>query len=191
MATKEMVLVKMADGREVSFGKVQKVRKDTLTDAKGMPVGVRFDGNNGETVLCMFADLPDMDWIYTADGNTVSVQALTHGYRQKLGDEYADTDKTADCLENVRLLWSRICRNEWTSEVRGFGGSAILLKAVLLAFPHMPEADARKILSEMKPAERTALQTEEPVKSHYEALLAQSAKGADIAGLMAKFQPKA
>jgi len=188
MAKVEKVLVRMDDGRDVGFGKAQKVIKVVMFQPDGKaPRGIQFDGANGDMVRCEFEDLPDYNWLHSADPEGVSLWAAVHGYLQKLGDEYASLDKVEDCLEAVQSLWARLCENRWDSETRGFGGSALLLDAVLLAFPHMQRDEARKLLDGMKPNERLTLQLTAEVKPHFDRLQAERAKG-DATKLLEKFQ---
>ena len=168
--------VVMSDGRTLSFGKVEKVKK-TITQTDGRPLAIRFDGDNGDTVVCDFADLPDYAWIELASANSISAWAMAHGYNQKLGDSYSGTEATVDCLETVRQLWGRLCKGQWQSDTRGFGASAVLLEAVMRAFPDVGRDKARALLADMSKAERLALQTSDTVKPHYDAIMAERAKG--------------
>lgn len=186
MATEKRIVV-MYDGRTVGFGKVEKVQKEILKDTSGRPTGIRFDADNGETFFAAFADLPDADWVGLAEPTGIGIWAMAHGFSQKLGDSYAAAESSGDCMETVRILWTRLCEGNWNSDVRGFATGGLLLEAILLAFPNQGREQARTILAELKPAERLALQLSPAVKPHFDALQSAKAKG-DTTGLIAKFQ---
>lgn len=169
-------LVEMLDGRKVEFGKVAKVKK-TIIIENGSPVAIRFDAANGDTETVEIDDLPA----------AIFPVLIAHGLSQKLGDEYADLDSIADCMEAMRSLWARLCGGEWSAERQGFAGAGILFEAACLVYPNMDQAAIRKILADMKPREREALKQDAEFKPHIEALLAKRAKGVDTEALKGKF----
>ena len=189
MAKAEKRAIEMRDGRTLTFGKVEKVKKEILTD-DGKPTGIRFDGDNGETFVADFSDLPDAQWVHDGqayDGISVSLWAMAHGFSQKIGDTYAGLDHAADCIEAARQLWDRLCRGQWQSENRGFGASAVLLEALCRAYTGKSREEIRTILADMSKADRDALILVPEIRVHYDAVLAERTKG-DATQLIAKFQ---
>lgn len=156
----EKIVVEMTDGRKVEFGKLAKVKKEILL-REGKPVGIRFDAKTGESFTALFADLPDADWIDLGEGT--SRYAMAHGYSQKLGDEYADADGAADCMEAVRALWTRLCAGKWDGGRQGAVGASVLFEACKLAFPDMAPEAIRKILSEMSAKEKAAFKQSDEI----------------------------
>lgn len=183
----EKRVVQMDDGRTVAFGKVEKVSKEILKDGEGRPTGIRFDGDNGDTFVALFADLPDAAWVQLAEAVGISLWAMAHGYSQKLGDSYASLGNAGDCLEAVRAVWARLTKGQWQSDTRGFGGSSILIEALLLAYPSKTRDEIRAIVGELTGAERLALQIDPDVKPHFDQLQAAKAAG-DVGALKARFQ---
>ena len=179
-------LIEMVDGRKVTFGKVQKMRKEVMM-ARGVPTGIRFDGDDGGTFLADFADLPDAAWVQLAEPDAISVWAMAHGFSQKLGDSYAAKDSAEECIDTVRELWQRLCTGAWDSETRGFGINALLVEACMQVFGKGRD-ETKKILESMSATERLQLQVSDEVKATYDALLAKKAGGGDTAALKAKFQ---
>lgn len=184
-ATKRVV--EMADGRKLTFGKIEKVKKEILTDTNGRPTGIRFDGDSGDSFVAAFDKLPDAEWITLAEPTAISVWAMAHGYNQKIGDSYAGADNTADCMESARMIWDRLCKGDWKSDAKGFGASAVLLEAVCRAFPDQDRADVRTKLAGMTKAQRDAVQMTNTIKPHYDAVMRERTKG-DATELLAKFQ---
>ena len=187
MAKAEKRAITMSDSRVVNFGKSEKVKKEILRADNGAPKGIRFDGDNGETFVADFEELPHAEWIGLAEPDGVEVWAMAHGFNQKLGDSYAGADHSADCIESARQVWGRLTKGQWQSENRGFGASAVLLEAVCRAYPQKSRDENRAILAGLSKAERDSLQLAEPIKSHYEAVLRERTKG-DATDLIAKFQ---
>lgn len=187
MAKNEKRSVAMDDGRMLTFGKIQKVKKEITLGPDGRPLGIRFDGDNGQTVFCDFMDTPDAEWLSLAEPTGTSLWAAAHGYSQKIGDAYAGLTDSGDCILTVVDLWKRLCKGQWQSDVRGFAGSSLLLEAILSAFPDQNRDDVRTILGDMSAAERTALQISDTVKPHFDRLQAERAKG-DTGELLAKFK---
>jgi hypothetical protein len=184
----EKRVVQMADGRNVDFGKSAKVIKDILTDSNGAPIGIRFDGDNGDTFTALFDQLPDAEWIGLAEPTGISLYAMAHGYVQKLGDTYASLTTAGDCLEAARAMWKRLCTGTWKAEAREFAGTGLLLEALVLAYPAKTRDQIREILGTLSAAEKLAMQVDPDVKPHYDALVAMRARLDNTAALKAKFQ---
>lgn len=180
----EKIVVEMLDGRKVEFGKTAKVKKDVLLQ-DGVAIGIRFDGRNGDSFTAMFADLPDAEWVALGDG--MSRHAMAHGYSQKLGDEYADADTVADCMELVRTLWTRLCQGKWTGDRTGVAGASILFEACKLAFPQMEPEAIRKVLSEMSSKEKVAFKQSAEIAPFVAKVEKARGTGVDTAGLLKKF----
>lgn len=115
---KEVLKVKMSDGREVEFVGKRKLLKDTIIE--GSAVKVRMDFRNGETRLWTIPD-------------SLLLTAAGHGGEQKLGDETAGEEDVDDMVMSVDALIERLNAGQWTkpSTGGGFGGASVLVKALM------------------------------------------------------------
>lgn len=115
----EVEVVKMEDGREVSFVGKRKMLKETLID--GSNVTVKLDFRNGKSIGWT---IPDFHLL----------RAAGHGGEQKLGDETAGEEDVDDMYEAVSELVARLNSGPdgWTTkrEGGGFGGASVLMKAL-------------------------------------------------------------
>lgn len=127
-AKPEVQVVKMTDGREVSFVGKRKVLKDASVGADGF-VTLRMDFRNGETRS--FVCPPEM-----------LAQFAAHGMEQKYGDELATTaDKPLseeDMVLAVEELDARIQRGEWKAVRESSGtnvvsGASVVIRAIMEA----------------------------------------------------------
>ena len=169
---KDAVEVTMSDGRKVSFGKSQKVKKEIVVGK-----GVRFDARNGDTYLVDITKWPDETQTYST----------YHGASQKLGDEYADTDSPEDCMEIIRELDLRLqSAGGWKAERQGFSGQSVLLRACVMAFGKTPD-ETRVILKDLTTKEKAKLKLTAEVAPHIKAIDAEQAKGVDISSVVKKF----
>jgi hypothetical protein len=172
--------VVMVDGREVNFGKKQKLDKEILRDAENSPSGVRIGFKNGSVVTVMFEDIPA----------NVLEYAKAHGLVQKLGDEAASADDVDEAEAKISALAERLKAGQWTGAGGGIGFDTILV-AALQEFSGMTREDVIKTLREMKPNERQALKADESIKPIYDRMETEKAKGVDSSALLAKFATKA
>ena len=168
---KDSIEVTMSDGRKVSFGKSQKVKKEVIIGK-----GIRFDARNGDT---FFAEIGNLS-------TKMHEQAALHGLSQKLGDEYADVDSPEDCMEIVRELYARLTDDKWTAERQGFSGQSVLLRACVLAFGKSPD-ETRTILKDLTAKEKAQLKIQPEVAQHVKAIEAEQAKGVDISKVVQRF----
>lgn len=180
----EKIAVVMRDGRKVEFGATAKIKKDIIL-LGGHPIGIRFDAVDGDVFFADFQELPDWDWVQL--GEAISRYAMAHGYSQKLGDEYANLDAVADCMEAARALWAQICGGKWAAERQGFNGAGILLEAAQRVYPDMTKEEIRVILQGMKAKEREALKQDAEFAPHIAAIQMERSKGVDTSALKAKF----
>jgi hypothetical protein len=174
----EARLVKMLDGRSVSFGKRMKMVKDIIrdTDTK-LPKEVRFDFENGETKILELGRIP-----------AATVSELTaHGAKQKVGDECADLDNVGDYIVAVESMIERLCDGKWNAEREGgFAGSAVLIEAAMEAFG-LERDKAKASLKSLTAAERLAFRGLPEIKPIIERLEAAKVTGIDTAALKGKF----
>lgn len=118
---REVLTVKMSDGREVEFVGKRKLLKDTIIE--GSKVHVRFDFRNGNSI---FWTVPD----------SILLKAAGHGIEQKGGDETAGEDDVDDMQLAVEAVLERLEKqgmDGWTmkKEGGGFGGASLLVKALM------------------------------------------------------------
>jgi hypothetical protein len=118
---REVLKVKMNDGREVEFVGKRKLLKESIIN--GSTVSVRLDFRNGETRLF---PVPD----------ALLLKSAGHGMEQKLGDETAGEDDVDDMVEAVDDMIKRLSEKGlegWTAkrEGGGFSGASILVKALM------------------------------------------------------------
>lgn len=174
----DSIAVVMNDGRSVTFGKVQKVKKEILLATDGQPTAIRFDARNGDSETVQIDDLP----------STLLGHLIAHGLSQKLGDEYSDVASPSDCMETMRQLWQRLLKGSWNSERQGFSGSGILFEACKLAYPDMSPEAIREILNGMSPKEKAAFKASDPIKPFVMQVETSRNAGVDVSGLLAKFK---
>lgn len=118
---REVLAVKMSDGRVVEFVGKRKLLKDVIVS--GSEVSVRFDFRNGNSIL----------WTVPP---TVLLYAAGHGISQKGGDETAGEDDVDDMQLAVEAVLERLQTqgmDGWTArkEGTGFGGASVLVKALI------------------------------------------------------------
>lgn len=173
----ETTEVIMHDGRKVSFGKVQKMRKEIILTPQGQPEAIRFDCRNGDSETVIIAELP----------SALLDHLVAHGLSQKLGDEYSDVDSPADCIETMRQLWARLLKGLWNAERQGFAGSGILFEACKLAYPDMDAAAIREVLNGMTAKEKAAFKVSDFMKPFVAIVEAERSKGVNTDALKARF----
>lgn len=180
---------------EARFGKGDKVLKfavsrvaksaetDTgwkITQAGQMPEGVLFVGVDGSAFVADFSRYPD----------SVKGYMTFHGAKQKIGDEYADLDDVADCMEAARELDMRLAAGKWTADREGFAGISVLMRAIMKVFA-IPEEAAREFLKPLSTKEKQALRASEELKATIAELEAAKGKGVDTAEILKKLKPAA
>ena len=148
----EVETVKMQDERLVEFAGKRKLLKSSTVTADGKVV-VTLDFRNGETRAFTIPD-------------GLLARFAAHGAEQKLGDEIAglkgadggeaDID---DCVLAIDELIDRLYNGEWSTrkEGSGVGGTSVLIKALLEAYPAKTLADVKAYLKDKSHAEKLAL----------------------------------
>ena len=169
----DAIAVKMSDGRTVSFGKLQRVKKTIIEG-----VGVRFDARNGETFTAEISELST---------DTIDRCAL-HGLSQKLGDEYAgdEYDTAEKCLSAARALWERLTDGAWHAEREGGGRESILSLALQKVFGKSAD-EVSAILKVCNRKEKDALKLVPSVAKAITAIETERGKGVDTTVILAKF----
>lgn len=128
----EVIVIKMADGREVGFAGKRKMVKDYIIDANSNTVTARIDFANGQTVTLAIDPT-----IQTTGEDSVPLllQAAGHGLVQKLGDEAASEKDVDDAYLAISDLADRLAKGEWgvQREAGGFSGASVVLQAILEA----------------------------------------------------------
>ena len=133
-APREEKIVKMNDGRSVTFVGKRKLLKETLIDESKVSVdgsaivlqegavAVRLDFVNGET----------RSWTPPL---ALIAKSVGHGLEQKLGDETAGVDDVDDCVIAVDDLLAQLDKGDWTmkAEGGGFSGASVVVKALMEA----------------------------------------------------------
>jgi hypothetical protein len=175
-AAKEIKIVVMTDGREVSFAGKRRLIKTTEVSENGFDVGVRLDFINGET---RSFSIEASDKLFA--------RFAAHGVSQKLGDEVAGLDDVEDQVLAIDELIDRLGKGEWGAErARGEGnamaGLSVLAKALVQVSGKTPEA-VREFLKSKNNAEKLALRENaalKPVIAELEAKKKQKPKGDGI-----------
>lgn len=112
-------VVKMTDGRSVTFVNKKRMIKESFIE--GDKVSVRLDFRNGET----------RTFIIPA---SLIQKFAAHGAEQKLGDETAGTEKVDDMVIEVDDLIERLSKGEWgTVRTAGdsFAGASVVIRALV------------------------------------------------------------
>ena len=113
--------------------------------------------------------------------------AALHGLKQKVGDAAAlgASATDADKFEAMRAIVSHLesGSDSWNLGRVGGGDSALIEALVLAGKPDT--ADMRAKVRAMTTAQRTALQSADVVKPHYDAIMALRGKGIDTDSLLA------
>lgn len=162
--TAEKTMVKMTDGREVGFGKRQRlVRNSTVTD--NGTVTTVLDFVNGQTRT--FSVSP-------TDPNYGRFVAT--GVETKLGDQIGNEKDIDDAVEAVDDLIARLQKGEWyVGRAPGsFSGASILAKALIEASGKTAE-EIKTYLASRSHAEKLALRQAPAIKAIIERLEAEKA----------------
>lgn len=110
-------VVKMSDGREVSFaGKRKAIKSSDFVDGK---VQVRIDFRNGVSKL------------YEVPAE-LTQKAACHGGEQKYGDSYAGLEDIEDMIAACDKVQENLAAGDWSARVEGSGiaGSSVLARAL-------------------------------------------------------------
>lgn len=110
-------VVRMSDGRDISFaGKRKAIKFSTFVDGG---VQVRIDFRNGTSKL------------YNVPASMVE-RAACHGGEQKYGDSYAGLEDIEDMVAACDKVQENLDAGDWTARVEGSGiaGSSVLARAL-------------------------------------------------------------
>ena len=183
-------IVKLADfgDFEVKFGKNDKIIKLPVTSdnasppnwrltdmAKEVPSGVLFVGVDGSTFIADYLRYPS---------NVRSVLEF-HGTKQKLGDEYANLDEVADCMEAARELDAQLAEGKWFAERQGFAGLSVLMRAIMQVYS-IDEPAAREFLKPLSAKEKMSLRASDELKGAIAQIEAERGKGIDAKAILGK-----
>ncbi len=169
--------VTMEDGRVVDFPGKRKLLKTSQISGDGA-VQVRLDFRTGDTRLFTIPD-------------AMLAKFAAHGAEQKLGDEIAGLDDTADCVLAIDELIDRLYNGEWgvKRETSGMAGTSVLLRALVESTGKSAE-QIKAFLSTKTHAEKTALRGNAKLKPIIDRLeaekAARKASTVDTEGLLAE-----
>jgi len=168
-------VVKMSDGREVSFaGKRKALKSSEFVNGE---VQIRLDFRNGVTKL------------YTVPKSNVE-RAACHGGEQKYGDSYAGVDDIDDMIECCDKVQENLNSGDWTARVEGSGiaGTSVLARALVELTGKAPE-DVKTFLKGKSPADKMALRQSsklQPIIQRLEAEKVAKASKVDTGALFAE-----
>ena len=118
------VVVKMNDGRDVTFVGKRKMLKDATTDTDGQAI-LRIDFLNGETRT-----------VSLTPGDALYAKFAAHGLSQKVGDEAAGEEGVDDMVVSIDAILERLSKGEWGTERKagdGFSGASTVIRAIMEA----------------------------------------------------------
>lgn len=167
-------VVKMEDGREVTFAGKKRMIKTSTIDEAAQAVSVRFDFRNGKVLN--FTVPPSLLLKFAA-----------HGAEQKIGDETAGETDVDDAHLAVKDLVERLDKGEWNvaRAAGGFAGTSVLLRA-LVEFSGKSTEDIAAFLKGKSPAEKQAMRASpqlQPIVQKLEAEKAAKATKVDVGAL--------
>lgn len=168
-------VVKMSDGREVSFaGKRKALKSSDFVDGE---VKVRIDFRNGVTKL------------YTVPKDLVP-QSACHGGEQKYGDSYAGVEDIDDMIEACDKVQENLLKGDWKSKIEGSGiaGTSVLARALVEKTGKTMEA-IKEWLKSKSQADKMALRQSSQLKPIIERLEAEKvakASKVDTTALLAE-----
>jgi len=152
-------VVKMSDGREVSFaGKRKAIKSSDYVDGA---VQVHIDFKNGVSKT------------YTVPEALVGKSAC-HGGEQKYGDSYAGVDDIEDMIAACDQVQENLNKGDWTSRVEGSGvaGTSVLARALVELTGKTMEA-VKEFLKSKTQADKMALRQSSKLKPIIERLEAE------------------
>ena len=168
-------VVKMSDGREVSFaGKRKAIKSSDYVDGS---VQVRIDFRNGTSRL------------YTVPAEMTG-RAACHGGEQKYGDSYAGLDDIEDMIAACDKVQENLSAGDWSARVEGSGiaGSSVLARA-LSELTGKALEDIKVWLKPKSQADKMALRASAKLKPIIERLEAEKvakASKVDTSALLAE-----
>lgn len=152
-------VVKMSDGREVSFAGKRKAIKSS--DFVAGEVQVRIDFRNGVTQL------------FTVP-KALTEKAACHGGEQKYGDSYAGVESVEDMILACEQVQENLAKGDWTSRVEGSGvaGTSVLARA-LVELTGKTMEQVKEFLKAKTQADKMALRASSKLKAIIERLEAE------------------
>ena len=168
-------VVKMSDGREVSFaGKRKAIKSSDFVDGA---VQVRIDFRNGVSKL------------YAVPAQHVPKSAC-HGGEQKFGDSYAGVDDIEDMIQCCDAVQENLNKGDWSARVEGSGiaGTSVLARALVELTGKTAEA-VKEFLKAKTQADKMALRQSSKLKPIIERLEAEKvakASKVDTGALLAE-----
>jgi len=152
-------VVKMSDGREVSFaGKRKALKSSEFVNGE---VQVRIDFRNGVSKT------------YTVPAGLVGKSAC-HGGEQKYGDSYAGIEDVEDMIAACDAVQENLGKGDWSARVEGSGiaGTSVLARALVELTGKDPEA-VKAFLKSKTQADKMALRQSSKLKPIIERLEAE------------------
>ncbi len=168
-------VVKMSDGREVSFAGKRKAIKSS--DFVNGEVQVRIDFRNGTSKL------------YTIPA-ALTERAACHGGEQKYGDSYAGVESVDDMILACDAVQENMTAGDWSARVEGSGiaGTSVLARALVELTGKTPEA-IKEFLKAKTQADKMALRASsklKPIIDRLEAEKVAKASKIDTSALLAE-----
>lgn len=171
----ETTVVRMKDGRDVSFGKRAKCRKEIISDTQ-----VRFDYRNGLTLIFDRT---------RCDGKTINDLSL-HGSKQKIGDEGSDEDTADSYYGKCAAMIDRLYAGTAFERQGGGGFQDTILIEALVEVTGQSRDEVVATLKTCSPEERAALRTEDAIAVVIKRIEAERSKDVKPEDVMKKFAPK-
>jgi len=172
--------IQMDDGRTITFGEKQRIRKDY--SAKGNNISCVIDFDNGKTIEVLMP-LGNLAEIAAGGGEDAALAQVTinlagHGLSQKLGDAAAGAESTDDAFEAILEVAARLNKGEWTKAKGEGGGSAKgsseLVQALVKVLGH-PLDTIRQMMANLSAGEKMGLRRLPQVAAEIEAIRAARA----------------
>lgn len=168
-------VVKMSDGREVSFAGKRKAIKSS--DFVAGAVQVHIDFRNGVSKL------------YTVPQDLTGRSAC-HGGEQKFGDSYAGVDDIEDMIAACDAVQENLAKGDWTARVEGSGiaGTSVLARA-LVELTGKAAEQVKEFLKGKTQADKMALRASaklRPIIERLEAEKVAKASKVDTGALLAE-----
>ena len=169
-------VVKMDDGRELSFGEKQKLKKDY--GVREGNVFILLDFDNGKSIEVL---MPAGSLVAMAAEDPVAQVALDlmgHGGSQKLGDAAAGAESTDDAFEAVLEVATRLNKGEFLKsrgEGTGSAKGASELVVALCEYLGKEKDMVREMLGKLTAADKMALRKVPEVATIIEKLRAEKA----------------
>lgn len=168
--------IKMNDGREVEFSEKGRMQKESYVEGDSMICRIDFDNSETVQIGLPLGNLLDLAKEDTPDGRKakMSIEAIGHGLKQKLGDAAAGAKSTKDALEDVISTAKQVAAGDWNKAREGGGGggsSSELVEACVVVLGKNLET-VRTVLATLEPKEKTQLRRSPAIAAEIEKIRA-------------------